>query len=147
VVLAEARVQAVISKLNCTGFFAGRSHVLLELGEQGLDRVPGPLRADIGRRADQGANRLAGRLLSVHEEFANGARCAAPLQRTPLTLRGGGGIEVAAPTASQAAIAKRLAAGAVVRILLRRIAELVPGKTAVCLMAAVNDGDVGVSGI
>jgi len=73
---------------------SAEADTLLELAKQGLDRVPGPLRADIGGRADQSAHGLTGRLLPVHEESASGAAGAPALLRTSLTLRGGGAVDV-----------------------------------------------------
>src|SRR5207237_6395089 len=97
--------------------------------------------------ADKGADRLARGFLPVYEESPHRACRTALLLWTLPTLHFGGAVDVAARGAAQAAIAQRLPLGAVVRVLVRRIAKLVPGEVLARLVATIDDRDVGLDAL
>src|SRR5262249_53980680 len=113
-----------------------------EFGKQGLDLIAVSPRARVGRRAGEGADRLARRLLPVHEEFSKGTRRASFLLGTPAALAHCGAIDGAVRGRVCAPIAQRLARGAVVGVLFRRIPKLLSREPAAGLVTAINDWDV-----
>jgi len=119
-----------------------QSEPLLELGKQGLDLVALSLRTGVGWRASEGAHGLARRLLPVHEQSADDPGGAALFLRTPATLLRRGAVDVAVCGRMRSTIPERLALGTIVRVLLRRIAKLVPSEPLARLMAPINQRDV-----
>src|SRR5262249_41623404 len=119
-----------------------QSEPLLEFGKQSLDLVALSLRTRVGWRASEGAHGLARRLLPVHEQSADDPGGTALLLRTPTTLLRRGAVDVAVCGRVRSTIPERLALGTIVRVLLRRIAKLVPGEPLARLMAPINQRDV-----
>ena len=64
--------------------------------------------------------------------------------RTAAALHGGGGIDVALPSTSHAAVAQRFSFRAVVDVFRRCVPKLVAGEMSTGLMTTINDRYVGL---